>query len=469
MANSSSREDRPDAPPVRAIDPVERGVMGVLKDNETFASDTLQEIPETDRASIDAAFLRFFPHLKNVRGGYWSNLPLGTKLSHYLLIGVAPVLDLRPISPEKFESEHGLTIGAAEELVTNGGMLANLYVRDPKQWRGMHHLSGLIAKSVVNGIRVDYCLSALNPQFEKTPDDIGLKALRSEQFGKALASAPPSEFAHVKEIIHADTDDKIARQARHQWAYLDVLKPDGAIDIATLVNERRLGTAVDLLRIIKRAYVSAYTAALAGTCVWGPKDQETLFRLGEGHQLPAQFVAGKAWTDAERLAGQPPSALQVMVEELTRTPGVAVVTQPSIEKLLELQRREDWNAIKRAIFDRLLEVTRLAQADGYDAEKIEDLRRWLREQRRMLKHYQLGGAEVAGGAGWAIAGLIGFGVGIVFGPMAGAATAGQFGQPLGDLGSKLGVRLGSWAHQMARPEHHRLVLGLNKLRRSHNG
>jgi len=65
--------------------------------------------------------------------------------------------------------------------------------------------------------------------------------------------------------------------------------------------------------------------------------------------------------------------------------------------------------------------------------------------------------------------ILGVGVGIVFGPKWGAATGGLLGVPLGDVGGKIGIDLGSWAHEMSRPEHHRVVVALDTVTQSVGG
>ena len=121
----------------------------------------------------------------------------------------------------------------------------------------------------------------------------------------------------------------------------------------------------------------------------------------------------------------------------------------------------------------MLDITRLAQADQCDLKKLGELRTWLNEQRNMLASYQrrwgigtsgIGWAAAsAAGAAWAARSSGGACLGSVITPTLAAAFGGFVGVPFGNLGEKVGVNLGSLHHSMAKPEHHRLIVGLDSL------
>lgn len=104
--------------------------------------------------------------------------------------------------------------------------------------------------------------------------------------------------------------------------------------------------------------------------------------LQSGESIPTGIQ--KVLSQEELALTRPAAAFQYLIEELAKTPGTRMVTQPTAQKILELKRQDDWQLIKSKIFNLLRELTQIAFNNSSDPKRVDELRRIIKEGQRRL-------------------------------------------------------------------------------------
>lgn len=434
-----------------------------VSDEKARAENIAGSIGVIEQHDLDASFMQFFREVVGpVPGGRWSNLPLSedgasVPLAHYLLLGVPPVLDLSPVGRDQFESAHGITIEAVEHLAEQRRVILNLYDRgDPQRWRDHHHLSSLVRKSFVCGVRVDRWFDALSkgtggPPVEERRVDGG----RMEAIGRAIEASSTETREQISKLARQTDAGAISRLVCRQWAHLEVMNQQAAQHFAALVDESRIADALVYGRIMRRQCVSPYTAALGGDLVWGPFDLAQYDLL----QYDPVVAPTRQFTAVERLiCSTVPEAWRYLVEELAALRPYQLARPRSVDTLLDALDNDELTAQHGRIWDTLHELTRLANQGLAARSKTAELRDLVAQEEKLLRAFELVGT----GAVWLATETTCYGLGTVLGQ-------GLLGTIVGGVvcaldPGHLGAKLGAGVHGMVHPDRHRMLANLRALK-----
>jgi hypothetical protein len=338
----------------------------------------------------DQDIAAFFPELTREQIAHTTNIPAGVLLRHYLLLGYAPVLDLKPSTAKQFEATHQIDVAAIQELAERNLIRLNLYTRNPAEWDEAQQMDGLIARSFVIGNRVDAFMKWRAPDYDRFV----------EQHRRVISEAVSNEVLNdsdAHEIIQRAKVRKLSEVVAvvaTRWAYLDVLDPLAATSAAEHFDKVSLRQFISYLNIQKHLSASHITAAIGGQFVAGPADFQVVrsrsqirnARICEGVNLP--------------------EAIEYLLGELLHIDPMEIVDVRDARVLIRFLSRDENVEIRNAMLDRLSDLARLAWENDITEAAIADYRKLVSDYQVRIRTLAKFGGVVGAGTGGLLGGVV---------------------------------------------------------------
>jgi hypothetical protein len=345
-----------------------------------------------------ASVRRYFPEVNSL-GYSISNLPLGAKASHYVLLGMPFVFDLEPLSALDFERKSGLSISFVEELTELGLVYPNLWVRDPGKWAGFEHMEGLLRRSTVNGERVDSFMSVLG-NFQDRLED------RRTELHARLERSDREDDAAIVRALGRDALKNLPIQQAYWWAYLDVFDPVLTSRIEETLAKGQMVNFVRGLRYAKMIVASPTTAAIGGTYVSGPEHMHYFRALSQKN----------ASEEAEKLsrAIAAPEALEYLIRRIAGYDTFNLPLNMREPLLRRFVSAEENIALRNQVAERICDLVDWANQGSIKEASITDYRKLVDDYRRRVNLATKGASATVAGAVGSAGTAVGYGIEVAF-------------------------------------------------------
>lgn len=452
-----------------SINPVVKQVTEKINESEALANAALNRLSTTDLQDPRVAIRDLFPETTHLASPHWSNIARGFSLPHHLLVGGPAVVDLKPVSADRFEATYGVGTDEMLYLLDHGWLIGNIYFRNPNSWLkdadtgnelDAAYLLPILRHrhTIPNGTRTDAYLARLAPGYGDT------QRKKEEDFSVAYDRASVEMQATVKTLTYAkpDADSSAKITAARQWAYIayvDMLLPGTLAEVDDLVAQGKLGEAVVAMRMIRRAALSRYTAAIGGEFIWGNDD----FEQWSWYRTVAQPLGAvesalrtRQSSEVELAFRIRPEVFEYLVEEFGTIPGLEVSNQIPVPTLMAVHNSPDWTTYRRTLLEALTRLSRrVPESSAQMSSSVDDLRNCVLGMRDMAQTYQISAAAILGSGPPVLAkGIFGDPFWAALFTVACKYTAEGFGSKLGDL-----------FFRFFQPDDHRILADLTKIER----
>lgn len=355
--------------------------------DQELCGDLIAEM-EDPKDTPPKEFIRsLFPDFFQGRSIATSNNPVGISVAHYLLLGGAPVVDIRPDrTVEEFEQEHGMTRDAMALLARERLLIPNLYFRDPNSWAGQEGMRDLVERSYVVGERVDIMLSIIFPEYEKARED-RFQTLRSELGDKEILHTLSSD---LQERTITEND---LRASATRWAYLDAFSPEDSKRTEHLLSDGDFAQAVHYLHVQKWAKCTDVTGCVGGEFIYGPEN------LSNVDGVPT-IAADQEKVVRALLKNSP--ALEYLSKGMSGALTINVLENFHVQKIVDFLKNEENTYSRDRMLQGITDITQLALNEGVRDddiralyELIEDYKRRIHEQTNVKQQYRKWAGNVA--------------------------------------------------------------------------
>lgn len=370
----------------------------------------------------------FFPEFHDRVYASRTNMPRGTTVSQFCILGRQAIFDLEPLSPQQFITKHRVDIRTAIELVERHILIPNLYVRDTTSWQGFDHMYDLVAASIANGERVDNFMRLKSPSYDEDIDR------HRDDLKRAFANLSTDKRQILANLGRTHPHEKLEQVCATRWAYLDAFRSQTSDVAQDYCDKGRLRELVTYIRMAKHNVASETTAAIGGRFVWGGEDVALL------DELESAPEPGEALNVSEEL--------EYLLSEIVGIRPFLPLHDVDSKRLLTFLDVNDNVEARNRVSDTIDDLVTLAQAGNLAEAKVEDYKRMVDDYRKRLAAYHLGAEFAVDGTTAAAGAAVGASVGVVFagvwGAMFGSAVGAFIGKaaapsskPLGDLAFRL--------------------------------